>query len=68
MDLIGKIAELVNGEAEFSEKENRIYVKFIGIKNAYALKEFMSKNGFQDVFGAYDNGVYELGFSKGEGN
>lgn len=68
MELLDKIAELVNGEAKFSEKENRIYVKFIGIRNAYALKDFMSKNGFQDVYGHYDEGVYELGFAEGEGN
>ena len=66
MDLIRKIAELVNGEAEFSEKENRIYVKFIGIRNASRLKQFMSNHGFNYVYGAYDEGVYELGFSKGE--
>ena len=66
MDLIGKIAELVNGEV--SEKENRIYVKFIGIRNASLLKQFMSNHGFNYVYGAYNEGVYELGFSEGEGN
>ncbi len=67
MELLAKIEDLFNGEAKFSEKENRIYVRCEGVKNAYALKDFMSKNGFEDVYGHYDEGVYELGFRKGEG-
>lgn len=64
MDL-EKIRNLVNGEAKVSE--GRIYVKFQGIRNASILKDFMSKNGFNYVYGGYDEGIYELGFSKGEG-
>ena len=65
MEFLEKIEKLVNGEV--SEKESRIYVKFIGIQNASRLKEFMSKHGFFYVYGAYDEGVYELGFAEGEG-
>ena len=66
-EFLEKIGNLVNGQAFFSEKENRIYVKFVGIKNASVLKNFMHKNNFNDVFGAYDDGVYTLGFARGEG-
>lgn len=65
--LLEQIQDLVNGEADFSERENRIYVKFIGIKQARVLQDFMSKEGFSNVYGAYDEGVYRLGFSKGGG-
>lgn len=66
MVTLQQIEDLVCGKATLSEKESRIYVEFTGIKNAYTLKEFMAKNGFQDVFGAYNDGVYTLGFSGGE--
>ena len=67
MDFLSQIAELVKGKAEFSEKDNRIYVEFVGIQKASILKHFMSKHGFNYVYGAYDEGVYELGFAEGEG-
>lgn len=63
--ILRKIETLVNGETKLSE--GRIYVKFVGIQNASILKQFMSNNGFDYVYGAYDDGVYELGFSEGEG-
>lgn len=63
MDLLQQIEDLVCGNAELSESENRIYVKFSGIRTASKLKEFMFKNGFDYVYGAYEDGVYELGFS-----
>ena len=66
MELLQQIEDLVCGKAKLSESENRIYVEFTGIKNAYTLKEFMAKNGFVDVYGAYTDGVYTLGFKDGE--
>lgn len=67
MDFLDKIADLVNGKAEVSERDNRIYVEFVGIQKASMLKQFMAKHGFNYVYGAYDKGVYELGFAEGEG-
>ena len=61
-----QIEDLVCGKATFSEKENRVYVKFTGVRTAYALKDFMEKNGFQDVYGTYEDGFYILGFTGGE--
>lgn len=66
-DFLSEIAELVNGKADFSEADKRVYVKFIGISRANVLKSFMSNHGFNYVYGAYDEGVYELGFAEGEG-
>ena len=66
MVTLEQIEDLVCGKATFSEKENRVYVTFTGVKTAYALKDFMAKNGFQDVYGTYDDGFYTLGFSDGE--
>ena len=61
MDL-NQIEEKFNAEARFSESEGRIYVRLEGVRNAYNLKDFMEKNDFEDVYGHYDEGIYELGF------
>lgn len=61
-----QIEDLTCGKATFSEKENRVYVKFTGVRTAYALKDLMEKNGFQDVYGTYEDGFYILGFTGGE--
>ncbi len=66
MVTLQQIEDLVCGKATFSEKENRVYVTFTGVKTAYELKHFMEKNGFQDVYGTYEDGFYTLGFSGGE--
>ena len=66
MELLQQIEDKFDATAEFSEKENKIYVKLCGVRNAYALKDFMEKNGFQDVYGTYEDGVYTLGFWNGE--
>lgn len=64
-EFLSQIAELVKGKV--SERDNRIYVEFVGIQKASILKQFMSNHGFNYVYGAYDEGVYELGFAEGEG-
>lgn len=64
MELLQQIEDLVNGKATIVA--DRIMVEFTGIKNASELKRFMHKNGFYDVYGAYADGVYTLGFSDGE--
>ena len=64
MELLQQIEDLVCGKATLSE--NRIYVEFAGIRHAAELKAFMFKNGFDYVYGAYEDGVYKLGFSNGE--
>ena len=57
-----------NAEARFSESERRIYVRLQGVRNAYNLKDYMERNGFEDVYGHYDEGTYELGFRDGRGD
>ena len=66
MEILQQIEDKFNATAEFSEIENRIYVKLCGVRNAYALKDFMEKNGFQDVYGTYEDSVYTLGFKDSE--
>lgn len=56
-----------NAKARFSERDGRIYVRLEGVRNAYNLKDFMDRNGFEDVYGHYDEGTYELGFKEGDG-
>ena len=63
MDLLQQIEDLVCGKA--TRTGDRILVEFVGIRNASTLKDFMAKNGFNYVYGAYADGVYELGFSNG---
>jgi len=67
MDL-NLIEEKFNAEARFSESERRIYVRLEGVRNAYNLKDYMERNGFEDVYGHYDEGTYELGFRDGRGD
>ena len=64
MELLQQIEDVFDGKATLSE--NRIYVEVTGIRTASELKAFMFKNGFDYVYGAYEDGVYELGFSNGE--
>lgn len=64
MDL-NLIEEKFNAETRFSESERRIYVRLQGVRNAYNLKDYMERNGFEDVYGHYDEGTYELGFRDG---
>ena len=64
MELLQQIEDLVCGKA--SIVGNRIIVEFTGIRTASELKAFMFKNGFDYVYGAYNDGVYTLGFSNGE--
>ena len=66
MDL-RQIEEKFNAEARFSESERRIYVRLEGVRNAYNLKDYMERNGFQDVYGTFDEGIYELGFREDGG-
>ena len=64
MDLLQQIEDLVCGNA--SIVGDRIIVSFTGIRTASELKAFMLKNGFDYVYGAYEDGVYTLGFNGGE--
>lgn len=63
MELLQQIEDLVNGNA--SIVGDRIIVEFTGIRTASELKAFMFKNGFNYVYGAYENGMYKLGFTDG---
>ena len=63
MDLLQQIEDLVCGNA--SIVGDRIIVEVTGIRNASELKQFMFKNGFDYVYGAYDDGIYKLGFTDG---
>lgn len=64
MELLQQIEDLVCGNASIDG--DRIIVEFTGVSNASELKAFMFKNGFNYVYGAYTDGIYELGFSGGE--
>ena len=64
MDLLQQIEDLFCGNA--SVVDGRIIVEFTGIRTASELKAFMFKNGFDYVYGAYEDGVYTLGFKDSE--
>jgi len=64
MDLLQTIEDSFMASA--SIVEDRIMVECAGIRTASELKAFMLKNGFNYVYGAYADGIYELGFSNGE--
>lgn len=63
MELLQQIEDLVCGNASIDG--DRIIVEFTGIRTASELKTFMFKNGFDYVYGAYEDGVYTFGFSNG---
>lgn len=63
MDLLQQIEDKFDGNA--SIVGDRIIVEFTGIRTASELKAYMFKNGFDYVYGAYEDGIYKLGFSNG---